>query len=261
MNHFEVQDLSLNISGKQILSNVSFSIEKGSFNCVIGPNGAGKSSLLGCLGRLNKDYRGEILLDGVSLSSMSEKEIAKRIAWVHQSGTEQLCFSVREFAEFSRFPWHGTFSGKTQEDAECVSRALEIAGVSDLADRILNTLSGGERQRAMLAAALAQETDILFLDEPTSFLDYRHQEELLTLVKKINKEKGLTVVFVTHDINIAVCAADRLFAVKNGRLHRTGTAEQLLSHGVLEELFETEFERFMRGTDKITAVMPKGLLR
>lgn len=257
----EVKNLSLKISGKQILSDISMCIEKGSFNCIIGPNGAGKSSLLSCLGRLNKDYSGEILLDAVSLSSMNERDIAKKIAWVHQSCGEMLSFTVHEFVAFSRFPWHGTFSGHTPEDNEYVTRALETAGVSDLSARALNTLSGGERQRAMLAAALAQGTEILFLDEPTSFLDYRHQEELLSLISRINKEQKLTVVFVTHDINLAVCAADVIFAVKNGRLHWNGSAEQILSGAVLEELFETEFKRFTSDKGKITAVMPKGFLR
>lgn len=260
MSVFEVKNLSLNIAGKDILSDISFSIEKGSFTCVIGPNGAGKSSLLSCLGRLNKNYFGEILLDGVSMASMNEKKIAQRIAWMHQSVNEGLAFSVREFAAMSRYPWHSSFSGQTEEDEIIVDDALKTAAVSGLANRKLNTLSGGERQRAMLAAALAQGTDILFLDEPTSFLDYKHQGELLSLVEKINRERSLTVVFVTHDINLALHGADNILAIKNGKLEWSGKADEMLCGNLLEKLYETDFARIKTEGSTHECVLARGLL-
>jgi len=260
MSLFDVRNLSLNIAGRQILSGVSFAVEKGSFTCVIGPNGAGKSSLLSCLGRLTKDYTGEILLDGVSLTSMKEKKIAQRIAWMHQSAGDSLAFTVREFAAFSRYPWHSSFCGQTEEDSKIVDEALEIARVAAFSDRMLNTLSGGERQRAMLAAAIAQGTDILFLDEPTSFLDYKHQGELLSLVEKINKERELTVVFVTHDINLALHGADNILAIKNGCLAWSGNADNLLPGNLLEELYETDFVKFKTDKGSHECVIPRGLL-
>ena len=257
---FEVNNLSLEIGGAQILDSLTFQIEKGSFTCIIGPNGAGKSSLLACMGGLNRAFGGTVLLDGRSLASMSEKETARRIAWLHQSGSDFLPFAVREFAAMSRYPWHNSFAGAAAEDEQIVDNALKTAGVSELADRKLNTLSGGECRRALLAAALAQGTDILFLDEPANFLDYKYQEELLALVEKINREQGVTVVCVTHDANFALHCADCILAVKSGRLVWSGDSDSLLSQKALARLFETEFAEFKSG-GRTVCVAPEGLLR
>lgn len=258
---FEIRNLSLEINGKKILDGLSFSVENGAVSCIIGPNGAGKSSLLSCLGRLNGNFSGEILLDGKDICLMREREIARRIAWLHQTGTDMLAFSVREFAKLSRYPWHKTFSGETEEDKTAVEQALALAGVESFADRKLNTLSGGERQRALLAAAIAQGTDILFLDEPTSFLDYKYQEEMLALIEKINRERNMTVLMVTHDVNIAVRLADRIFAVKQGKLAWNGITEELLGKDILTEIFGTEFVSVKAEKETAGCIVPKGLLR
>lgn len=258
----EIDALSLSLNGARILSNISFSIPKGRFLGIIGPNGAGKSTLLKCIGRLNKNYTGSVKLEGKALNSMSERSIAKRIAWVHQTGSDSLPFTVREFALMSRYPWRTVLGGETREDRDIINFSLETAGVMGIAGRQLRSLSGGERQKALIAAALAQSTDILFLDEPTSFLDYRHQVETLELIERINREQGITILLVTHDINLALNAADELLAIKSGELLWAGGKDDLLSDSLLYRIFDTEFENFMSPNGhRIQYVAPKGLVR
>ncbi len=257
---FDISNLLFEAGGKKILNNLSFRIEKGSFTCIIGPNGAGKSTLLSCMGHLNKNYGGEVLLDGKNIARMSEKEIARRIAWLHQSGGEALPFSVREFVSLSRYPWQ-SFGNAGEDDRRIVENAMETAGVASMSSRRLDTLSGGERQRALLAAALAQSTDIMFLDEPASFLDYKYQEEMLALVENINRKQGITVICVTHDANFALHAADNILAVKNGSLVWSGDTDGLIAQNILGGLFETEFAGFENEKHKTVCVIPKGLLQ
>lgn len=257
----EIKGLSLSLGGVRILNDVSFSLEKGKFLGIIGPNGAGKSSLLKCIGKLHKNIVGSVKLDGKQLASMSERDIARRIAWVHQTGSDSLPFTVREFALMSRYPWQTALGGETREDRDIIDHSLVTAGVENIADRQLNSLSGGERQKALIAAALAQSTDMLFLDEPTSFLDYRHQVETLELIERINKEQGMTILLVTHDINLALHDADKLLAIKGGKLVWMGGTDELLKNGLLSHIFDTEFESFAAEGQKIPYVAPKGFVR
>lgn len=260
MNALSARGLSLSLGGNVILDDISFSLERGRFLAVIGPNGAGKSSLLKCLGRILKDFSGEVLLEGVPLAEMPQKMIARRVAWVHQTGTDSLPYTVREFAEMSRYPWQRAFSGMSARDNERVAGAMSLAGMEAFADRELRSLSGGERQRALIAAALAQGTDMLFLDEPTSFLDYRHQVETLLLIERINRERGITVVLVTHDVNLALHGADEILAMKNGRLVRYGQRAEFLDDRLLSCVFGTEFVRFGRA-DGASYVAPRGFVQ
>lgn len=257
----EIEALSLELGGVPILEDISFSLEKGKYLGIIGPNGAGKSSLLKCIGRLHKNFTGSVSLEGTSLSNMSERTLARRIAWVHQTGSDSLPFTVREFALMSRYPWQKAIGGETVEDREIIDRSLETADVTDIADRQLNSLSGGERQKALIAAALAQSTDILFLDEPTSFLDYRHQVETLELIERVNKEQGMTVLLVTHDINLALHGADEILAIKRGRMAWKGESTELLKDGLLQEIFDTCFISFTSERQLMPYVAPGGLVR
>lgn len=254
-----VRGLSLSLGGSVILDDISFSLERGRFLAIVGPNGAGKSSLLKCLGRLRKDFTGEVLLEGTPIAGMPQKKIARRMSWVHQTGTDSLPYTVREFAEMSRYPWQSAFSGMGVLDRERVEKALGMAGVQAFAERELRSLSGGERQRALIAAALAQGTDLLFLDEPTSFLDYRHQVETLSLIENINREHGITVVLVTHDVNLALRGADEILAMKNGKLVWCGARESFLADGLLSSVFDTEFVRFTAPSG-LSYVAPSGLV-
>ncbi len=254
----EVRDLSYSAGGKEILSHVSFSVKRGGFLTVIGPNGAGKSTLLKCAGGL-LPYNGEVRIDGRSVRDMNERERAKRVAWLHQNGAGRMPFTVRRFAAMSRYPWRPVLAGESEEDRKIVAGALARAGVEELAGRSLLTLSGGERQRALLAAALAQGTDILFLDEPTSFLDYRQQVEMMALIERINAE-GMTVLMVTHDINHALHASGEILAIKEGKAVWHGETDELLSTSALSEIFETEFKFFSVGGQRRPYAAPAGFV-
>lgn len=260
MSFLEVKSLSLSLDGNVILDDISFALERGRLLAVVGPNGAGKSSLLKCVGQIYKNYSGCVLLENVPLSETPRKNLARRIAWVHQNVAVSLSATVREFAEMSRYPWQKAFSGMSGHDKEIVADSLALAGVGELAERELKSLSGGERQRALIASALAQETDILFLDEPMSFLDYRHQVETLELIQRINRERGMTIILITHDINLALRGADEILALKKGRLAWYGNRGGLLQEGLLNKVFDTEFVRFA-DEDGATYVAPRGLAR
>ena len=255
----KAEGLSLLLGGKKILHNISFEVKKGGFTGIIGPNGAGKSSLLKCLGGLYRISEGQVFLEGVPLASMKKRDIARRIAWVHQSGSEALPFTVREFAAMSRYPWQKTLGCENKEDRDIIKQALATAGVEKIADRELNSLSGGERQKALIAAALAQNTDLLFLDEPTSFLDYRHQSETLELIERVNQKHGITVLLVTHDINLALHGAGEIAAVKQGEMVWHGSGTELLQKGLLKEIFEIEFESFSSRLRRLPYVAPAEL--
>lgn len=257
----DVEGLSLELGGAPILKEISFSLGKGKYLGIIGPNGAGKSSLLKCLGRLYKNFSGRVSLEGSPLSTMSERFLARRIAWVHQTGSDSLPYTVREFALMSRYPWQKALGGETVEDKEIIDRSLETAGVINIADRQLNSLSGGERQKALIAAALTQNTDILFLDEPTNFLDYRHQVETLELIEKVNREQGKTILMVTHDINLALHGADEILAIKQGKKVWQGHSTELLEKDLLSKIFDTNFKSFLSDNQLIPYVAPKGLVR
>ncbi len=256
----EVKELSVNIGGEQILSGASFSIRKGRFLAVIGPNGAGKSTLLKCAGGILRGWSGTVLINGERLSSMKQRDVARRIAWVPQSVSAETPYTVRQFVSMSRFALRSLLGGETGEELAAVQSALKTAGVEYLAERRLSSLSGGERQRAMIAAAIAQETDIFFLDEPTSYLDYAHQAETMSLIENLNKDEGKTIVMVTHDVNLAMHGADELLAVKGGCTVWQGQPKELFSDYLMREIFGTEFEYFSRAGLKTPYVVPKGLV-
>lgn len=257
----EAVGLSLSIGDAEILDAASFSVRKGSFLAVVGPNGAGKSTLLKCAGGISRGWRGSVFINGEPLPLMKPRDVARRVAWVHQSVSAETPYSVRQFVSMSRFALRPVLGGETDEERAAVQSALETAGVAVIAERRLSSLSGGERQRAMIAAAIAQETDILFLDEPTSYLDYAHQAETLSLIESLNKDKGKTIVMVTHDVNLALHGADVLLAVKKGRTVWQGSPEGLLSGSLMTEIFGTEFEYFRRKGLRMPYVVPKGLVR
>lgn len=256
----EAVRLSLTLGRKLILQDISFSVERGQFLAVIGPNGAGKSTLLKCAGGLIRGWNGEVRLFGENVADMTPRAIARRVAWVHQTTDTETPYTVRQFASMSRFALRPVLGGETDEERNWVEAALKAAGVERLAERRLSSLSGGERQRALLAAAIAQETDILFLDEPTSYLDYAYQAETLSLIESLNKNEGKTIVMVTHDVNLAIHGASDVLAVKNGSSVWQGKPCDLLRSGMLNEIFGTEFEFFTNADDILYAV-PRGLVR
>jgi iron complex transport system ATP-binding protein len=243
-NHIlEAIDFSFWVDQVKILKNVSFSINKRDFLSIVGPNGAGKSTLLKCLLRLHERGRtsGNLKVAGRDINSYNQKQLAKVISYVPQAGGWIPPFTVREFAKLSRFPHASTVSGLSPSDEAVVDQAIMASGLSGLANRGLKTLSGGERQKAYLAAALAQGADIMLLDEPAASLDPKHASELAFLLEKLNKESGLTIIMVTHDLNHPLKTGGLALVLADGQRQYFGPATGLLEDGVLENAFHHQF--------------------
>lgn len=229
----EIRKLCFSYGDKSFMEGLSADIEKGKITTILGPNGSGKSTLLNLLVKQLKPRSGDIVVDNKSIYSMSVKEIAKHIAMVHQANTAPADITVRRLVEYGRMPHQTMFSSDDKDAKEIVDWALEVTRLTGMVDKCVGQLSGGERQRTWIAMALAQKTDILFLDEPTTYLDVFYQLEVLTLVKKLNREYGMTIVMVLHDINQAMQFSDNLIIMSKGCVHYKGnvrdgiTAERL----------------------------------
>ena len=237
-----IEGLSFSRDGRSILRDVSVAIGEGERWSIVGPNGAGKSSLLKCLVRIHTDWSGRVRLHGRPLESYKQRELARMVAYVPQGGIQgRFPYTTREFVEMARYPHVGPFGTRSPGDEKAVEDALARAGVRTLTDRILETLSGGERQKVSIAAALAQGGDLLLLDEPTAFLDYRQQSEVHNLLDTLHRESGITIVTVTHDINAALRSDGNVMALRDGAVAYAGHVSGLVSGLRLEEVFGTRF--------------------
>jgi iron complex transport system ATP-binding protein len=238
---FSVKNLSLVRNHKTLLDDVSFDIKNGDYLAVIGPNGAGKSTLLRCLDNIQADWTGSILFDGKSLQSYSASALAKRVAVVQQAVAIEFSFTVRQFIEMARYPHLHTLSPLSQEDKDIAEEAMRAMDVAHLAARSIGTLSGGERQKVHIAAALAQQTDILLLDEPTAYLDYKYQSEIGRLLRSLNRNDGKTIIEVTHDVNRAVTDATQVIALSSGKIIFNGNPEALIQPDTLRTIYGIGF--------------------
>ncbi len=237
----KINNLALSLGAKQILHAVSLDIFPAEYISIIGPNGAGKTSLLKCLMRLYAKTSGEIFIQRQPIEKYSQRKLARLISYVPQSDGRTFPFTVREFVLLGRYPYLSPFSSIRAEDRQAVQQALELSATTEFADRRLSTLSGGERQSVFIAAALAQGAEILLLDEPTTFLDPKHEERILTLLHTINKSFGKTIISVTHNINNAVFSSDRIVALKNGKIQFDGPASDVMNNKILETTFDKQF--------------------
>lgn len=232
----QVEDLSCSIEGHSILHRVSFQVYRGEYLAIVGPNGAGKSTLLKCLDRLLA-FSGRVELFGRSLVDYRRRELAKRVGYVPQIDGRLLPLSVEEFVALGRYPYLHAFAAMSAEDRSAVRSALEETGMTALADRAIDSLSGGERQKTMIAAALAQGADVLLLDEPTTFLDYRHQSEIRAVLRSAHRQRGTTILAVTHDVNAAALDADRALALREGEVVFDGPPRQLMQPELLQAIY------------------------
>jgi iron complex transport system ATP-binding protein len=241
----KIESLSFSIRGVEILRDISARIGIGETWSVIGPNGAGKSTLLKCLMRIHNGWTGRVYLFGHPLGSYSQRELAQRVSYVPQAGNDQrFPYTVREFVRMGRYPYSGLFGTPQPGDQRVIDESMARAGVEVFADRTLDTLSGGERQKVFIAAALAQESDVLLLDEPTAFLDYRHQREVSRILRTINSESNATIVTVTHDLNTAILTGGQTLALRNGEVAWSGPTEDLACEQLLGRIFDADF-RFL----------------
>ncbi|MBN1195944.1 MAG: ABC transporter ATP-binding protein [Candidatus Aminicenantes bacterium] len=238
----QIESLSFSINGASILKDICVTIGAGEKWSVIGANGAGKSTLLKCLLRIHSGWTGSVRLFGRCLNDYSQRNLARKVAYVPQPGDDQrFPFTVRQFVAMGRYAYSGMFATANKDDDAVVKRAMRQARVQEFAERTLETLSGGERQKVFIAAALAQQADLLLLDEPTAFLDYRHQVEVSRILGEINQRHGTTIMAVTHDVNTAILTDGLVLAFKQGRTAWIGPAADLTKPGRLEDIFDTRF--------------------
>ena len=239
-----------------ILREVSVAVNQGQFLSVIGPNGAGKSTLIRSLAGLETPSRGQVMLDGTPFAEISKRALARDISYVPQSDARVLPFSVRAFVEMGRYPHLGSWASLGTDDLEAVDLALDRTDTLHLAERSMQSLSGGERQRVFIAAALAQGGSYLLLDEPTTFLDYRHQMGILELLERLHNVEGLTIVTATHDLNGTVAVSDSVLALCDGEVVFHGASEQVYSGEQLEAIYSNRFELIPTAGRKVPLVVP-----
>ncbi|MGX4585494.1 ABC transporter ATP-binding protein [Paenibacillus chitinolyticus] len=220
-----------------IVNDLNISIPQGKITALVGANGSGKSTILKTMARLMKPASGGVLLDGVSIHSKSTREVAKELAILPQNPSAPAGLTVTELVAYGRYPHQSGFGTVSSEDKRVISWALDVTGMMPFHARPVDQLSGGQRQRAWIAMALAQQTDILFLDEPTTFLDMAHQLEVLQLLYKLNSEEKRTIVMVIHDLNHASRYAQHIVAIKSGSVICEGSPADVMNQDMLREVF------------------------
>ncbi|GAB2640137.1 ABC transporter ATP-binding protein [Vibrio panuliri] len=231
------QNLTLGYGSKIICEALDVNIPSGKLTVIVGPNGCGKSTLLKSLCRLLKPKQGHVMLNGEQIQRMPSKEIAKLLGFLPQSSSTPERVSVAELVARGRYAHQGLFSQWSPEDEQAVKQAMRITRVEEFAELSVDALSGGQRQRVWIAMLLAQKTPILMLDEPTTYLDISHQLELLELFKKLNQQRGNTVVAVLHDLNQACRYADNLIVLSGGKIVAQGSPEELMTESLVKQVF------------------------
>ena len=259
-SHLAADELVLEYptSEEPVIDGESIAAEPGAVTALIGPNGSGKSTLLKGLADQLAPEAGRVLVGGEAVHGMDRKTLAKRLGLLSQDSTAPDSITVEDLAYHGRYPHRGFFEHVTAADHEAVDRAIEFAGCDHLRDREVGQLSGGQRQLAWIAMVLAQDTDVLLLDEPTTFLDMHHQLEVMEIIETLRAESDVTVVVVLHDIEQAARLADRMVAMQDGEIRARGTPEEVVTEELLAEVFRVDaaVEHTDRGP-KITPLRPR----
>lgn len=234
---FEVDQVVAGYDHKAIIKEVNLVVPNNKISVIIGPNACGKSTLLKTMARLLKPAAGEIVLDGKSIEKIPSKKLARTLGLLPQSPIVPEGISVADLVGRGRFPHQSLLSGWSKKDYEAVAEAMDIMNITELANYHIDELSGGQRQRVWIAMALAQQTDILFLDEPTTFLDITYQVEILDLLTDLNHKYGTTIVMVLHDINLSARYAHNIFAMHNGKLIAEGKPSEVITSALIKDIF------------------------
>jgi iron complex transport system ATP-binding protein len=256
-----ISQVSFGYDGQPVLRGISMEIRAGERVAILGPNGVGKTTLLKLLSGTPAPSEGSILLDRRVLHSVPRQELARTIAVVPQDLAIPFAFTAREIVELGRTPHLGMLRGFRTHDRHAVEQAMELTDTTSLADRVINELSGGERQRVIIAMALAQEPQILLLDEPTHLLDITRQAEILDLVTELNRDQGLTVVAAIHDLNLAGAYFHRLIILHQGRVLAEGAPEAVLRADIVEKAYGGPVEIVRSGNGRPPVVLPASRLR
>ena len=233
----EVRDLSFSYGKNKVLKGISFTIEGGKITTIMGANGCGKSTLFNLMTKNLYPRKGNIFLHGRNIQNFGLKDFAKRVSIVHQYNSSADDITVERLVSFGRTPHMKMMQGRSDEDEKLIEWAMEVTNVEKYRDREVSRLSGGQRQRVWIAMALAQNTKILFLDEPTTYLDIRYQIEILELVKKLNEEYGITIIMVLHDINQAIHFSDRIIGLKDGQVAAQGSPAEVVTPECIRTLY------------------------
>ena len=242
MNCISTKNLNISYGNLDIVKDLNLDIPKGKITTIIGSNGCGKSTILKTIARIIQPKSGDIFVNNINIKDQSPKELAKAVAVLPQSPQAPSGLTVEELIAYGRFPHQKGFGKMRKEDNDIVTWALQSTGIEEFRDRPIEALSGGQRQRAWIAMALAQQTDILILDEPTTYLDLAHQLEILKLLEELNRKQGTTIVMVIHELNNAARFADHMIGVKKCKVICQGSAEEVMTKENLKELFNIDAE-------------------
>ena len=242
MNCISTENLNISYGNLDIVKDLNLDIPKCKITTIIGSNGCGKSTILKTIARIIQPKSGDIFVNNINIKDQSPKELAKAVAVLPQSPQAPSGLTVEELIAYGRFPHQKGFGKMRKEDNDIVTWALQSTGIEEFRDRPIEALSGGQRQRAWIAMALAQQTDILILDEPTTYLDLAHQLEILKLLEELNRKQGTTIVMVIHELNNAARFADHMIGVKKGKVICQGSAEEVMTKENLKELFNIDAE-------------------
>lgn len=235
----KVLNLNKSYGQKQVVKDVTLEIPKGKVISFIGPNGAGKSTVLNMITRLIDSDSGNITLEDIEIKNWKSKELAKKLAILTQHNNINMKLTVRELIGFGRFPYSG--SNLTEQDYKMVDMAIEYMELKEYEDRFIDELSGGQLQRAYIAMVIAQDTEFIFLDEPTNNLDIYHASNMMKIVRRLCDDLGKTVILVLHEINFASVYSDYIGAFKNGQLYKFGTPNEVMTKEVLNDLYRVDF--------------------
>ena len=254
----EIEDLALGYGDRTVIAQLDLVVPPGRITAIVGANACGKSTLLRSMSRLLAPRKGRVVLDGKEVHRTPAKELARTLGLLPQSPIAPEGITVADLVGRGRHPHQGMFSRWSREDDAAVASALAATETTDLAERSVDELSGGQRQRVWIAMALAQRTDLLLLDEPTTFLDVSHQVEVLDLLTDLNRERGTTIVMVLHDLNLAARYADHLVALADGRLHAAGEPAEVLTEDGVRAVFGLDSRVIVDPTSGKPLMLPLG---
>lgn len=261
MYSIEVKNLEFGYRESLILKGLTFSVKKGEFVSIIGPNGSGKSTLLKILNNLYKPNDGNILINGKVIEDYKRKDLAKIMGFVPQDTIIDYEFTVEDIVMMGRNPYKGPFQKENREDYKIVDDVMNMTNIFKLKDRLITEISGGERQRVIIAKALAQNPSIILLDEPTSHLDINHQIDVLNLLKKLNSERGTTIILIIHDINLAARYSDDIILLNEGEIIESGNPEDVITAKNIEKAYNLNAAIEINKYTNTVSITPLKLIR